>query len=72
MKTGLIIFDLVLSLLLIGAILLQPKGTGLDSSFGGSGEFYQSRRGIEKGVTYGTIALTVLFAGVSLALLLLP
>lgn len=62
----------VISLGLIGLIILQAKGTGLGSSFGGSGEFYRSKRGIEKYVLYATVALTALFSLVSLVLLLQP
>lgn len=49
------------SVLLVGAILLQQKGVGLGSAFGGSGQIYRSRRGLEKGLFGVTIALAVLF-----------
>ena len=49
------------SILLVGAILLQQKGVGLGSAFGGSGQIYRSRRGLEKGLFWATIALAVLF-----------
>ena len=41
-------------------ILLQAKGTGLSSTFGGAGMFYQSRRGIEKIFFRLTIALAAI------------
>ncbi len=68
------IIQLLVSVVLIGLIVLQAKGTGLDSSImgGAGGEFYSSRRGVEKGVFIGTIVLIVLFAALSLALLILP
>ena len=73
MKTVIIIIQLIVSLILVGAIVLQAKGTGLDSSImGGGGEFYSSKRGIEKFVLIGTIVLVVLFAVLSIALLVLP
>ena len=72
MKLFLIITEIIIALVLIGTILLQAKGTGLGSSFGGSGELYQSRRGVEKIVFYLTIAVSALFAVVSLLLLVLP
>lgn len=50
------------SILLIGAILLQQRGTGLGSSFGGSGQFYRSKRGFEKVLFIATIVLAILFA----------
>ncbi len=71
MKTILTIAQLLISVGLIGLILLQAKGIGLGNSaiFGGSGEFYSSKRGVEKFVFIGTIALTVLFAVLSAILL---
>lgn len=67
------IAQIVVCLILIGAILLQAKGTGLGNSsmFGGSGEFYSSKRGIEKFVFIGTIILIVAFAVLSFCLLVL-
>lgn len=72
MKNALIIVEVLVAVLLIGSILLQVKGTGLGASFGGGGEFYQSKRGVEKIVLYSTIALSALFATISLMLLLVP
>ncbi|MCL4397530.1 preprotein translocase subunit SecG [Patescibacteria group bacterium] len=71
MKTILIIAQIVDSMALAGFILLQAKGTGLGNSaiFGGSGEFYSSKRGVERVVFVGTIVLSVLFAIFSLLLL---
>ena len=71
MKTALIVIEVITAVLLIGSILLQVKGTGLGASFGGGGEFYQSKRGVEKIVLYATIALAVIFAVVSLVLLVI-
>lgn len=55
------IAQLVVSVLLIISILLQSRGGGLGSLFGGGGEVYQTRRGIEKIIFYGTIVLAILF-----------
>lgn len=52
---------LVLSILLCGAILLQARGTDAGLAFGGSGSMYSTRRGIEKTLHIGTIALSILF-----------
>lgn len=60
------IIQIAVALLLSGVILLQAKGTGLGVTFGGGGEFYRSKRGIEKGLFIGTIALALAFLGVSL------
>ncbi len=64
-------FQIVISVLLIGAILLQQKGGGLGSAFGGDGQVYRSRRGIEKILFIVTIILAVLFIGGALASLIL-
>jgi preprotein translocase subunit SecG len=63
------IIQIILSLLLIGAILLQMQGSGLTTAFGGSGEFYRSKRSVEKVLFYGTIVLAGLFGIVSIMLL---
>ena len=53
--------QIAVSLLLTVAILLQQKGTGLGSTFGGSGQMYRSKRGIEKTLFVATIVLGALF-----------
>jgi len=55
------ITQLVLAILVIIAILLQRQGSGLGSAFGGDGNFYRSKRGVEKILFYTTIVLVVLF-----------
>lgn len=71
LKTVLLVIETISALLLVAVILLQTKGTGLGSSFGGGGEFYSSRRGIEKTIVYATIVLIVIFGATSIGLLLL-
>lgn len=71
MRQILNILELVIALLIILLVLLQAKGTGLGTTFGGSGEFYSARRGVEKIVFQLTILLTIAFAVVSFGLLLL-
>jgi len=61
MRNILFWFQIVVSILLIVAILLQQKGGGLGSAFGGDSAVYRSRRGIEKTLFIATIALAVLF-----------
>ncbi len=65
------ILQMVLATVLIGAIILQQKGTGLSGVFGGSSNIYSTKRGIEKILHYITIALSAAFFGVSLARLFL-
>ena len=67
---ALVIIQSVLAVLIIGAILLQMQGNGLAQAFGGSGEFYRSKRSVEKFLFYATIILISLFTAVSLLLLL--
>lgn len=61
MKNALIFFQVLISILLITIILLQARGTGLSSVFGGESSFYRSKRGVEKLFVYLTIALAALF-----------
>jgi protein translocase SecG subunit len=57
MKTFFLLTTITLSLLIIFLILIQGRGAGLGSAWGGGGEFYQTRRGIEK----LTFVLTIIF-----------
>ncbi|MEI7744103.1 MAG: preprotein translocase subunit SecG [Chloroflexota bacterium] len=53
--------QIILSISLIAAILLQARGTGLSGTFGGDSAVYRSRRGVERRLWQFTIALLVLF-----------
>lgn len=56
------VIQAVLAVLLIGGILLQQRGAGLGSAFGGgTDETYYTRRGAEKLIFQGTIGVAVLF-----------
>ena len=48
MKMFLLVAQIVLSLMIVGAILLQAQGSGISPVLGGGGEHYHTRRGIEK------------------------
>ncbi len=52
---------ILVSLALVVAILLQARGTGLSSTFGGDSAVYRSRRGVERRLWQFTIVLAVLF-----------
>ncbi|MFA5163734.1 MAG: preprotein translocase subunit SecG [Patescibacteria group bacterium] len=65
------IAQIVISVLLIISILLQNRGTGLGSAFGGSSGVYLTKRGVEKKLFIATIILAVLFFLVSFASLIL-
>lgn len=54
-------FHLIFAILIIVFVLLQAQGTGLGSTWGGGGETYHTRRGVEKVVFYLTIAVIALF-----------
>lgn len=60
------IIQLVSAVILIIAILLQQKGSGLSEVFGGSSNIYTTRRGIDRILHYTTIVVAVIFFGVSL------
>jgi len=60
------IIQVILAITLIALVLLQVKGGGLGSIFGGSGGVYRTRRGIEKTMHQVTIGLSLLFFIVSL------
>jgi preprotein translocase subunit SecG len=56
------IAQIILSVLLIGAILIQQSDAGLGSAFGGGdGSGTHTRRGMEKTLFYATILVAVLF-----------
>jgi preprotein translocase subunit SecG len=58
--------QIIVSIGLIFAILLQARGTGLSGTFGGDSAVYRSRRGIERRLWQFTIVLLILFALFSL------
>ena len=57
----LLIAQIIVSILLIILILLQQRGTALGSAFGGGGEFYATRRGVQKKIFWVTIFLGATF-----------
>ena len=61
MSNLLLLAQIGVAVLLVTAILLQQKGVGLGSAFGGSGQIYRSKRGLEKNLFWATIILAVLF-----------
>ncbi|TSA44287.1 preprotein translocase subunit SecG [bacterium] len=58
----LIFGQITISIILIGLILIQERSSGLSGVFGGQGATpYQTRRGLEKFVYWGTIGAAVIF-----------
>lgn len=61
-KNILTIVQIVLAGVIITLIMLQNRGSGLGSAFGGGTAVFRARRGAEKLMHYGTIvALTTFF-----------
>ena len=66
MRNFLLILNIVVAILIVVFILIQGKGAGLGSAWGGSGEFYQTRRGVEKLTLNLTVVLIIIFFIISL------
>ncbi|MFA6193515.1 MAG: preprotein translocase subunit SecG [Parcubacteria group bacterium] len=58
--------QIFVSVLLTISILLQNRGAGLSASFGGDFGGYYTKRGMEKFLNWGAIALAVIFIGLSI------
>lgn len=69
-QTIIAVVMILLSALLTGAILLQQRGSGLGAAFGGDSNVFRTKRGLEKGLFYATIALSFLFFGTAILNLL--
>ncbi len=65
----LLVSQIVVCVLLILSILLQNRAEGLGSMFGGGGEVYRTKRGLEKFLYYFTICLIVVLVVLSLLIL---
>jgi len=61
MKNLIVVIQIIIAVLLMAAILIQAKGTGLGSAWGGTGEFYRSKRGVEKILFIASIVLAACF-----------
>jgi protein translocase SecG subunit len=51
----------ILSVIIITLILIQNKGAGLSSTFGGGNEVYLTKRGMEKWVINSTVVAIAIF-----------
>ncbi len=65
----LIASQIVLSVLISVFVLLQSQGSGLGATWGGGGETYHTRRGVERVIFILTIVAIALFALVSIAVI---
>jgi protein translocase SecG subunit len=64
MKSLLPYIQIILSVLLVAAILIQRTGAQVGGAFGGSDNFssaFHTRRGVEKGLFIATIIIAILF-----------
>ncbi|MDH5695892.1 MAG: preprotein translocase subunit SecG [Dehalococcoidia bacterium] len=66
MQTYLSVAQIVLSIAVIFAVLLQVRGGGLGGIFGQPDAVYRTRRGVEKTLFRLTVVLVILFIIVSI------
>lgn len=66
MKPVIALIQIILGVILILVIIIQQKGTGLGTAFGGNLSFYRTKRGAEKLLFYLTIILSSVFILLSL------
>lgn len=59
---ALMISEIVTSILLIASILMQNRAEGLGRMFGGGGEVFRTRRGVENFLYYFTMILATILA----------
>lgn len=60
------LIQLILAITIISLILLQAKGTGLGTAFGGQSGTYHSKRGVERVIFTFTIICVALFVIIAL------
>lgn len=61
MDNVLIAVQMTSAILMVMAILLQQRGTGLGNAFGGTGNVYRTKRGIEQILSYFTVVTGFIF-----------
>lgn len=62
----LILVQVIIAVSLMIVILLQNRGTGVSGIFGGSGNVYRTKRGVEKSLFTLTIFFAFLFFAISI------
>lgn len=67
LQTALNIAQIVLAVLLVISIVLQARGSGLGAIFGGEGNVYRTKRGIERILFISTIVIAILFFATAIA-----
>ena len=66
------LITVISGILIIVSILLQARGASLGAGFGSSGEFFTTRRGIDKNLYDTTVVLSIVFILSLLAGILIP
>ncbi len=61
MQTAVILIQIILSITMIVILLIQMKGEGLGSAFGGDSSVYHQRRGLERQLFNVTVVLSAIF-----------
>jgi preprotein translocase subunit SecG len=60
------IVQILVSVVLIGVLLLQARGSGFSATFSSDSSIYRTRRGVERTLFNVTIVLAVLFVVISI------
>jgi len=71
MKSLFLLLYLIVAVIVVVLILAQGRGAGLGSAWGGGGETFNTRRGVEKITFYATIGAVILFFLLSLVYFLI-
>ena len=66
MRNILLILNTLVSIIIVALILIQGRGAGLGSAWGGGGEMFQTRRGIEKITLRMTTVMIAVFLVISI------
>ena len=65
----LLILQIVVAVLLTVSVLLQNRAEGLGQMFGGGGEVFRTKRGLERFLYYFTMVLIAALVALSLVIL---
>jgi preprotein translocase subunit SecG len=65
-NTYLYIVQIFISIVLIGVLLLQARGSGFSATFSSDSSIYRTRRGVEKTLFNATIVLAAIFVVISI------
>ena len=66
------IIQIIVSIALIIAVLMQSRGSGLGSVFGGTGTVFKTRRGIDRLLFRITVFFVVVFVVASVIVAMIP